>query len=186
MSAKLWYEDVKILNKTDILLSSMEVENVFYNYKFLINFDEEKYFYNNFRKYEFIEFLDDDYSNECRTDLYIHDFIKKFDYLYAIPIVFSYDEFENIKNETIPPIVIKSCSNDSFFEKCTGSLISYYSGEFIVFSDDFSSFLIAKPGHYFIKNTDKKSNCWDGLFSNKYDFYDYDRDVLLGFAEAFR
>ena len=93
---------------------------------------------------------------------------------------------ENIKNETIPPIVIKSCSNDSFFEKCTGSLISYYSGEFIVFSDDFSSFLIAKPGHYFIKNTDKKSNCWDELFSNKYDFYDYDRDVLLGFAEAFR
>lgn len=26
MSAKLWYEDVKALNKTDILLSSMEVE----------------------------------------------------------------------------------------------------------------------------------------------------------------
>ena len=101
MSAKLWYEDVKALNKTDILLSSMEVENVFDNYKILINFDEEKYFYNNFRKYEFIEFLDDDYSNECRTDSYIHDFIKKFDYLYAIPIVFSYDEFENIKNERI-------------------------------------------------------------------------------------
>ena len=26
MSAKLWYEDVKTLNKTDILLSSMEIE----------------------------------------------------------------------------------------------------------------------------------------------------------------
>ena len=44
MSAKLWYEDVKTLNKTDILLSSMEIENVFDNYKFLINFDEEKYY----------------------------------------------------------------------------------------------------------------------------------------------
>ena len=76
MSAKLWYEDVKILNKTDILLSSMEVENVFDNYKFLINFDEEKYFYNNFRKYEFIEFLDDDYSNIYNTILFKNNYIK--------------------------------------------------------------------------------------------------------------
>ncbi len=42
MSAKLWYdEDVKTLNKTDILLSSMEIENVFDNYKFLINFAKD-------------------------------------------------------------------------------------------------------------------------------------------------
>ena len=106
--------------------------------------------------------------------------------MYAIPVVFSYDDLNHIKNENIPPIVMKSRSNNRFFKKCAGSLISYYSGEFVIFSEDFSSFLIAKPGHYFIKSTDKKNYCWNDVLLDKYEFYDYDRNVLLGFAKVFK
>ena len=187
MESNSWYEDYKkTLNKNDILFSEDEIEKVFNNYMYLINFDKEEYNYDNFRKYKFIEFLDDDYSNECRTDLYISGFLKEFDCLYAIPVVFSYEDLNHIKNENVPPIAIKSCSNNRFLKKCAGSLISYYSGEFVIFSEDFSSFLIAKPGHYFIKSTDKKNYCWDDVLWDKYEFYDYDRNVLLGFAKVFK
>ena len=187
MESNSWYEDYKkTLDKNDILFFEDEIEKVFNNYKYLINFDKEEYNYDNFRKYKFIEFLDDDYSDECRTDLYISGFLKEFDFLYAIPVVFSYDDLNHIKNENIPPIAMKSRSNNRFFKKCVGSLISYYSGEFVIFSEDFSSFLIAKPGHYFIKSTDKKNYCWNDLLLDKYEFYDYDRNVLLGFAKVFK
>ena len=68
MESNSWYEDYKkTLDKNDILFFEDEIEKVFNNYKYLINFDKEEYNYKNFRKYKFIEFLDDDYSDECRT-----------------------------------------------------------------------------------------------------------------------
>lgn len=189
---KPWYSSDFIdngLDNSNFLLTDSEKRNVIHMYSRFINFDDSEYNFNNIKKMNFfLDFIEDDYDCEDRTESYINEFLNhNSGFIYAIPLVFSYSDFYSVLNDFEPSLIAKFNSSFGSYLKCINSMVSDYSGEFILFYDDFSSFMIIKRGYFYLRGTFEKNilhlDNWNRLLKNEISMYEIDKQKLLLFEK---
>lgn len=133
-------------------------------------------------RYAYFDFIQFDYDNESSMDKYIYETIKDSEYIYAIPLVFSNDDFRTILHDYSPSVIAKLVSNINNYNRIFGSHVADYTGSFLVFSEDFSYFCIINNGHYICRF----HNVRDIYINNSCEYiniemYDYDKIFYLNY-----
>lgn len=187
---KPWYSFENIKNtllSNNFELSPKEKLEVVMKYSKFINFFSQEYNYENIKKMGYyIDFMIDDYDNENLINEYVSFFLSGNMVLYSLPLVFEISDFKSILNEFKPSLIAKINGNFSEYLKCLNSLVSDYSGEFILFYEDFSSFLIVNQGNYYVRGVlgydgEINNDSWNKLADGKIEVYEYNKKILLPF-----
>lgn len=192
LSNKPWYEMFPFsqfqLKEDDFLLSDVEMKEILSFYKNLIDFKKEKYnrpfIYNNFA---FVDFLEFNYEDESIMDDYILEMLCSSREAYALPLVFSNEDLNCILLEFNPCAIAKINSNINDFNRIFGSMISDYSGSFLVTPVNFSYAIIVKNGHYalrFHRRQNIYKNRWRELSLGRIDMYEYDIKEISQFCDS--
>ncbi len=179
-----WYDTLNSLGQDNFFLNNIERDSFIRNYKRLIDFSKNTYNYSAFNHFENISFIEDDYCKDEIKERFVSSFLSWSKILYAMPIVFSYDDFNYVVNGFNPSLIVKVNSDFIDYKKCLNSLIADYTGEFLMLSEDFNSFIVLNPGHYFICGGKKNiESHWREFILGHIDMYDYDKLVIEQFLK---
>lgn len=192
ISDKPWYSSAfsESLSEKHFSVSVEEINNIITHYNKVIDFHSMKYNYNEISNMNlFVDFMEFDYGNELIIETYIKCFIDNYQgALYAVPIFFIESEFHSILYDFKPSLLAKIASCFEEYSLCYKSLIADYRGEFIIWYDDLSSFMITKNGHFCLRAMNTTAlmslNNWTKLSNNELEMYDYDLDILHNFQKV--
>lgn len=157
-SNKPWYEYSGShfnLKESDFICSEKEINDFLSFYRKVIDLISGDY---NFikREFPFFDFCEFNYEDESKMDKYILELLSFSKEIYAIPIIFSYDDLNCVLFEFNPSAVAKVNSTLNDYNRIFGSMISDYSGAFLIAPIDFSYVVIVKNGHYILRFLRKK------------------------------
>lgn len=186
-SNKPWYEPFLSqykLKESDFILSKKETNKFLSFYKKLINFEDEDYNYLFIKeRFCFVDFLEFNYEDESIMEGYVSDILFDSKELYVAPVIFAAEDLNSILFDFKPSAIAKIKSNIDNYKRIFGSMISDYSGCFLVTPNDFSYVLIVKNGHYALRLHRKNIyiNKWKELYLRKIEMYEYDIMEILKF-----
>lgn len=188
LSDKPWYDMFPSefqLKERDFMLSKTEVNDFLLFYRNFVDLFKGDYNHKFIEEnFHFIDFLEFDYENEINMDNYVAELLLSSKYIYSSPLVFSNEDFNCILFEFKPSVISKVDSNLQDYNRIFGSMVSDYSGTFLVTPVDFSYVLIVKNGHYVLRFHRKKhiyKNRWMDLSLGKIEMYEYDIKELSKF-----
>lgn len=185
-SNKPWYESFSSaykLKESDFILSKKEIRDFLSFYREFIDFSKEDYNYDYIKSnFPLVDFLEFDYENESNMDGYVLEILSLSKCFYVAPLIFSVEDLNCILFEFNPSVIAKLNSSLYDYNRVFGSMVSDYSGYFLVASIDFSYVMIVKNGHYILRFHRKKNIYKDRRMDvslGKVDMYKYDLEELV-------
>ncbi|OOF63186.1 hypothetical protein [Rodentibacter sp. Ppn85] len=178
------------LKEQDFVLSKIEKEWVINIYLELIDLDKNIFNYENMKKkWNKVDFLEFDYSNEMRMEEFVKNFLNEAEYFYSIPIVFDRNEYMDIVCGFKPSLISKTISNYSNYDRVFGSMVSDYSGKHFIIANNLKFLYIVCNGHFVLRFYNEQfilKDNWSKLLDNDLEIYDYDKEFLINFYEYWK